>query len=57
MIATLQKERHQLWKHIEKLERKIMISQEGVTPEPLEGIRQIPLPFSPLKRYDRPAYH
>jgi hypothetical protein len=57
MIATLRKERHQVWKHIEKLEREILISQEEVIPEPSEGIRQTPLQFPPLKRYGRPAYH
>jgi hypothetical protein len=38
MIATLRKERHQLWKHTEKLEREILISQEEAIPELSEGL-------------------
>jgi hypothetical protein len=57
MIATLRKERHQLWKHIEKPRPKILIYQEEATPEPSNGIWQTRLTFLPLKRYDPPAYH
>jgi hypothetical protein len=39
MIATLRKERHQLSKHIKRLEPEILISQEEeATPEPFEGM-------------------
>jgi hypothetical protein len=57
MIATLRKEGHQIWKHIETLEREILISQDEATPEPSEGVWQTPLLFSPLKMCDRPADH
>jgi hypothetical protein len=58
MIATLLKERYQVWKHIAKLKREILLSQEEkATPEPSEGIWQTSLPFPPLKRYDHPTYH
>jgi hypothetical protein len=58
MIATSRKERHQLWKYIEKFEREILISQEEeATLEPSEAIWQTFLPFPSLKMYDRPACH
>jgi hypothetical protein len=38
MIATLRKERYQLWKHMEKLKREILFSPEEATPEPSEDI-------------------
>jgi hypothetical protein len=33
MIPTVRKERHQLWKHNDKFEREILISQKEATPE------------------------
>jgi hypothetical protein len=57
MIGTLRKDRHQQWKHIEKLDLEILIFQEEATPKPSEGLWQTLLLFLPLKRHDRPVHH